>query len=466
MKEKLKQLNEFEWQLPKEGKMNVNGLIIGNKYIIDGLEEDTIGQIMNVTQMPGVLDPVIALPDAHFGYGLPMGSVAAFDSEKGVISAGLCGFDINCGINSIRTNLTAEEVKEKIDELIPALFNAIPCGVGSKGKLRLNDKELDEVMIKGCKWAVENGYGVKEDLENMEENGCMEGADHSKVSDLAKKRGKPQLGTLGAGNHFLEIQKVTDIYDKEFAEKVGIIKKDQVLIMLHCGSRGFGHQVASDYLKIQEKAVAKYNIQIPDRQLACAPVDSQEGQDYFKAMKCAVNYSFTNRLVMTHWIRETFEKVFGKTWQEMDMHTVYGICHNVVKLEEHTIDGKKKKVYVHRKGATRAFPNIPVLIAGSMGTASFICKGTETAMQKTFGSSCHGAGRSMSRHAAIKKFRGEDIKKELAEKGITAKATHPSVLSEEAPDAYKDVSEVIESADKSGISPKVVRVEPIGVCKG
>ncbi|MBR9691367.1 RtcB family protein [Candidatus Woesearchaeota archaeon] len=466
MKEKLKQISEYEWMLPKEGKMNVSGLIIGNKAIIDGMEDDMIGQIVNVTQMPGIIEPVIALPDAHFGYGLPMGSVAAFDAEKGVISAGLCGFDINCGINSIRTNLTAEEVVEKMDELISALFDAIPCGVGSKGKLRLDDKQLDEVMVKGAKWAVENGYGVKEDLESLEEKGMMEGADTSKVSPLAKKRGKPQLGTLGAGNHFLEIQKVADIYDEEFAKKLGIVKKDQVLIMLHCGSRGFGHQVATDYLKIQEEAVKKYHIEIPDRQLACAPVDSKEGQDYFAAMKCAVNYSFTNRIVMTHWIREVFEKVFEKTWQEMDMHTVYGICHNVVKLEEHVIDGKKKKVYVHRKGATRAFPDIPVLVAGSMGTSSYICKGTETAMQKTFGSSCHGAGRAMSRHGALKQFRGEKIQSELAAKGITAKATHPKSLAEEAPLAYKDVEDVIDSVDKSGISPKVVKVEPIGVCKG
>lgn len=395
-----------------------------------------------------------------------MGAVSAFDAEEGIISSGLCGFDINCGINSIRTNLTFEEVKAKINELIPALFDAIPCGVGSKGKLRLTPDELDEVLVKGCNWAVKNGYGVKDDIEHMEENGMMKGADPSKISALAKQRGCPQLGTLGAGNHFLEIQKVTDIYDKEFAKKLGVTDKDQVLIMLHCGSRGFGHQVATDYLKIQEQAVKKYNIWIPDRQLVCAPANSEEGRDYFAAMKCAVNYSFTNRLVMTQWIRETFEKVFGKSWEDMGMHTIYGICHNVVKLEEHTIGGKKKKVFVHRKGATRAFPDIPVLIAGTMGTASFILKGTQTAMEKTFGSSCHGAGRAMSRHAAIKKFWGETIKKELAEKGIIAKATHPKVLSEEAPGAYKKVDEVVESVHGAGISSKVCRMEPIGVCKG
>jgi tRNA-splicing ligase RtcB len=394
-----------------------------------------------------------------------MGAVAAFDAEEGIISAGLCGFDINCGINSIRTNLSYKEIKEKLKELVPALFNTVPCGVGSKGKLRLDDDQLNQVLTNGCEWAVENNYGVKEDLKHIEENGKMPGADSKKVSDLAKKRGKPQLGTLGAGNHFLEIQKVTDIYDDK-AKEWGIKDKDQVLIMLHCGSRGFGHQVASDYLKIQEQAVKKYNIWIPDRQLVCAPANSKEGQDYFTAMKCAVNYSFTNRLVMTQWIRETFEKIFNKDWESMDMHTIYGICHNVVKKEKHTVNGEKRELFVHRKGATRSFPDQPVLLAGSMGTSSYILKGTEIAMQKSFGSSAHGAGRAMSRHGALRQFRGEEIQKELAEKGIISKATSPKSLAEEAPKAYKDVDNVIESVQNSGISLKVARVEPIGVMKG
>ncbi|MCK4522323.1 MAG: RtcB family protein [Nanoarchaeota archaeon] len=467
-KEKLKKINDYEWILPKtvRKEMKVDGKLIANKAIYDAMDDGAIQQLSNVCCLPGVIEPVIALPDAHFGYGLPMGAVAAFDAEQGVISSGLCGFDINCGINSIRTNLTYNEVKDKLKELVPALFNAVPCGVGSKGKLRLQSNELDEVLVNGCEWAVEKGYGVKEDLKHIEENGKMDGADPSKVSDLAKKRGCPQLGTLGAGNHFLEIQKVSDIYDEEKAKEMGIKDKDQVLIMLHCGSRGFGHQVASDYLKIQEKAVQKYNIWLPDRQLACAPANSQEGQDYFAAMKCAVNYSFTNRLVMTQWIRETFEKVFGKSWESMDMHTVYGICHNVVKLEEHTVNGEKKKLFVHRKGATRSFPGQPVLLAGSMGTASYILKGTDIAMQKSFGSSAHGAGRAMSRHGALRQFRGNEIQRELAEKGIVSKATSPKSLAEEAPKAYKDVESVIDSVHGSGISLKVVRMEPIGVMKG
>ena len=468
MKEKLQKLNDHEWSLPKSSRkgMNVDGKIIATKVLVDAMEDGTIEQLSNVACMPGIISPVIALPDAHFGYGLPMGAVAAFDAEEGVISSGLCGFDINCGVNSIRTNLTYAEVKDKLKELVPALFKAVPCGVGSKGKLKLNANELDEVLTRGLNWAVEQGYGTEEDIKNTEENGCMEGADSSLISDMAKKRGGPQLGTLGAGNHFLEIQRVSDIYDKETCRKWGVNDTDQVVVMLHCGSRGFGHQVATDYLNIQEKAVKKYNLDLPDRQLACAPVSSKEGQDYFAAMKCAVNYSFTNRLVMTQWIRETFEKIFGKSWEDMDMQTIYGICHNVVKLEEHKIDGKKRKIFVHRKGATRAFPDMPVLLAGSMGTSSYILKGTETAMEKSFGSSAHGAGRAMSRHAAISKFWGEDIRKELEEKGEVVKSTSPKILAEEADAAYKDVDEVIEAVHGSGISTKVMQLKPMGVLKG
>jgi len=467
MKDQLKKLNDNEWILPKSVRegMKVDGKIIASEKMLEAIENEAVEQLTNVAMLPGIIEPVIGLPDMHWGYGLPMGAVSAFDAKEGIISAGLCGFDINCGINLIRTNLTKQELQPKLKELVPELFNKIPCGVGSKGKLRLTPEELDKVLIDGCEWAVKNGYGTEEDLKNMEEHGKMSGADPSKVSEMAKKRGKPQLGTLGAGNHFLEIQEVTDIYDQEKAKEWGI-KKGQVLIMLHCGSRGFGHQVASDYLKIQEKAVEKYNIKLPDKQLACAPVTSQEGKDYFAAMKCAVNYSFTNRLVMTQWIRESFENVFDKKWQEMDMQTVAGICHNAVKLEEHTVNGEKKEIYVHRKGATRAFPGQPVLIAGSMGTCSYLLVGTEKAMELTFGSSAHGAGRAMSRHQAIKSFQGNDIQKSLADKGIISKATNPKVLAEEAPGAYKDVDEVIRSTHNAGISLKVARMIPLGVIKG
>jgi len=394
-----------------------------------------------------------------------MGAVGAFDDQEGVISSGCTGFDINCGINMIRTNMHVNDVQEKMRELIAELFKNIPCGVGSKGKLRVEPSKFDRVLTDGCEWCVDNGYGVKEDIKNTEENGKMEGADPSKVSERSKQRGRPQLGTLGAGNHFLEVQKVNDIFDENHAKRYKL-EKDQVVIMLHCGSRGLGHEVASDYLHIHEKAAEKYGIKLPDKQLVCAPVNSPEGQDYYKAMKCAVNYAFANRLVMTHWIRETFEKVFGKSWEEMDMHTIYAIAHNICKLEEHTVDGKRRKLYVHRKGATRSFPDTPALIAGSMGTASYILHGTELAMQKTFGSTCHGAGRAMSRHAAIDQFRGDQIKAELAKKGIIARATSPMVLAEEAPKAYKDIESVIDTVHKAGISIKVARMVPLGVVKG
>ena len=384
----------------------------------------------------------------------------------------------NCGVRMIKTNLTYKEVKPKLRQLISVLFKNVPTGVGSKGKLKLSRDELDEVIVKGAKWALENNYATKEDLQHMEEYGCMSGANPDKISDLAKKRGLPQLGTLGAGNHFLEIQKVDQIFNPEIAEVFGVTDKDQIIIMLHCGSRGLGHQIATDYLKIHEKAVKKYNIWLPDNQLVCAPANSQEGQDYFEAMKGGVNYAFCNRTVMTAWIRESFAKVFEKKWEEMDMKLIYDVCHNICKLEEHEINGERRKLYVHRKGATRSLcaghelipetyrkTGQPVLIAGSMGTASYILVGGEKA-KETFYSSCHGAGRVMSRNKAIKGFRGERVRSELEKKGIIAKSTSPKVLAEESPQAYKDIDEVVKAVDLAGISKKVVRVVPVGVVKG
>jgi tRNA-splicing ligase RtcB len=467
MKEKLRKVGDYEWELDSNvrERMKVKAKIIANTSIMNAIEDAAVEQLTNVATLPGVVEPVIGLPDMHWGYGLPMGAVGAFDAENGIISAGLCGFDINCGINLIKTNLTASEVKPKLKELIPALFKSVPSGVGAKSQLRLSEGELRDVLVRGVDWAVEKGYITKQDKKATEEGGVMEGADPSKVSPLAMKRGAPQLGTLGAGNHFLEVQNASEVFDEEMAKKWGA-EKDQAVIMLHCGSRGLGHQVASDYLRIQEQAVRKYNIWLPDRQLACAPVKSKEGQDFFAAMKAAVNYSFTNRAVMTKWIRETFERVFRKEWQDMGMETLYAIAHNIVKLEKHTINGEKRDVYVHRKGATRAFPDMPVIIAGSMGTASYLLKGTETAMEKTFGSSAHGAGRSMSRHAAIKRFRGTEIASGLERRGIVSKATHPKVMAEEAPEAYKDIEAVVDSAHGAGISLKVSRMVPLGVMKG
>ncbi len=468
MKEKLKQVNEFEWSLPKgvRERMRVDARIIANKKILEAIEDAAVQQLTNVATLPGVINPVVGLPDMHWGYGLPMGAVGAFDAEEGIISSGLCGFDINCGITLIRTNLKADEVRSKLKELIPTLFNTVPTGVGVKGKLRLSPQELDEVLTQGLDWAVEKGHITRKDQEATEEKGVMRGADPSKVSDLAKKRGGPQLGTLGAGNHFLEVQEITDILDSETANKWGLKEKGQAMIMLHCGSRGLGHQVATDYLKIQEQAVKKYKIWLPDPQLACAPASSQEGQDFFAAMQAAVNYAFVNRAVMTGWTRNAFEKVFGREWEDMGMETLYSIAHNIVKLEEHKVNGEKRKLYIHRKGATRSYPDVPVLIAGSMGTSSYLLKGTEAAMEKTFGSSAHGAGRSMSRSAAIRKFWGGRIKEDLAKRGIIAQSTHPKVLSEEAPQAYKDVEAVVDSVHGAGVSLKVARMVPLGVIKG
>jgi tRNA-splicing ligase RtcB len=479
-KEKLKRLNDYELVLPKESRegMLVNAKMIANKAIIDAMEDEAIHQLSNVAMLPGVVEPVIALPDAHWGYGLPMGAVGAFDEQKGVISAGCTGFDINCGVHMIKTSLERKEVQEKMRELTSLLFQNVPCGVGSKGKLRIEPGKLDEVLVNGAKWALENGYAVEDDLKHMEENGCIEGADPSKVSEFAKKRGRPQLGTLGAGNHYLEIQAVDQIFDEKTAKTFGMENKDQAVIMLHCGSRGFGHQVATDYLRIHGQAAKKYNITLPDKQLVCAPTTSTEGQDYYGAMKCAVNYAFCNRTVMTKWIRETFESIFKKDWEAMDMKTIYDVCHNICKLEEHTVNGEKRKLYVHRKGATRALPaghklvpaayqdaGQPVLIGGSMGTASYVLVGTEKAAE-TFFSSCHGAGRTMSRHAAIRSFRGTDIQREMEAHGIISKATHPKVLAEEAPKAYKDIETVIDSVHGAGISLKVARMVPLGVVKG
>jgi tRNA-splicing ligase RtcB (3'-phosphate/5'-hydroxy nucleic acid ligase) len=480
MKEKLQRLNDYEWLLPKESRqgMNADCKLIANQAIYDLMEDEAITQLSNVSMLPGVVRPVVALPDAHIGYGLPMGAVGAFDEEEGVISSGCTGFDINCGVRLIKTNMTREEVTAKAKELVDELFHRVPSGVGSKGKLRVTEEQLNDVMTQGAKWALDNEYAVPEDLKHMEEEGCMQGADPSKVSATAKKRGIPQLGTLGAGNHYLEVQYIDEIEDIKIGKTFGLEEKNQAIIMLHCGSRGFGHEVASDYLKIHGQAAKKYNIKLPDPQLVCAPTTSNEGQDYFSAMKCAVNYAFCNRTVMTKWVRESFEHIFKRDWESMDMKVIYDVCHNICKLEEHIVDGKKKKLYVHRKGATRALPaghplvpnaysdaGQPVLIGGSMGTASYVLVGKDKA-KETFYSSCHGAGRAMSRNQAISQFNDGQIRRELLDKGIISKAASHEILSEEAPLAYKDVDEVIDSVHKAGISVKVARLKPIGVIKG
>lgn len=476
----VRKLSENEWEIPVGHipNMRVPGRLFVSESLLEGIEPGTIDQIANVATLPGIQKYSMAMPDAHLGYGFAIGGVAAFDSEEGIISPGGVGFDINCGVRLIRTNLRKEEVIPNIKRLTDELFNNVPAGVGSKSRFRASDQELDSAFLEGARWAVEAGYGVEADAEHCEANGYMEGADPSQVSTKARNRGKPQLGTLGSGNHFLEIQYVDKIYDQEIASTFGL-QEGQVTVMIHCGSRGAGHQICTDHLKELSQAVKNYKIEIPDKQLACAPAKSKEAQNYFKAMLCAANYAWANRQIITHWTRESFEKVFGRDADDLGMDLLYDVAHNVAKLEKHIVDGRKKKVYVHRKGATRAFPpghpevpavyrdvGQPVLIPGSMGTPSFILCGSEEAMNVSFGSACHGAGRVMSRAHAKKEFRGQTIKENLEARGITVRATHPSVIAEEAPDVYKSSSDVVNVVHELGIARKVARVLPLGVTKG
>lgn len=478
----LKNVGKYRWLIPRSYKpgMRTDGLIFASDKLLEKIREDQAPeQVANVAFLPGIQGKSLAMPDIHWGYGFPIGGVAAMSVEDGVISPGGVGYDINCGVRLLRTDLERKDVEPKMQEIIDALFRDIPSGVGSEGRIRLNEQELREVMKKGAKWAVDRGYGWHEDIEVTEENGCLEGADPSAVSDKAIKRGRPQIGTLGSGNHFLEIQVVDEIYEPEIARIFGIDHEGQVTVMIHSGSRGLGYQICDDYLVVMQQAMRKYNISVPDRQLACAPVRSPEGQRYFAAMACAANYAWANRQAMAHWTREAFSHVFGKGPQGLGMRQVYDVAHNIAKFEEHEIDGVRKKVVVHRKGATRAFspnhPDVPaqyravgqpVIIPGDMGRYSFLLVGTEQAMKETFGSTCHGAGRVLSRKAAMKESRGADIQQELSEKGIIVKAASRGTLAEEAPEAYKDVSLVVETAHETGISHKVARMRPLGVIKG
>jgi len=478
--EELKKIRDCVWEIPTDYKngMRVPGRIYLDDDAIKGVEKGALDQVANVACLPGIQKFSIGLPDIHFGYGFSIGGVGAFSAKNGVISPGGVGFDINCGVRLLRTNLTEDDVKPRINELVDALFKNIPSGVGSKGKLRLKEGEIDDVLDNGSQWAVENGYGWESDLKYLEENGKMEAADSSKVSDKAKKRGVPQLGSLGSGNHFLEIQKMEEIFDEKAAKIFGV-EEGQITVMIHSGSRGCGHQICADYLRTMDKAYKAYNINLPDRQLACAPVDSNEAQDYFKAMAAAANYAWTNRQMIVHWVRESFEEVFKRDAEDMNMGIVYDVAHNIAKKESHTIKGKKTPVYVHRKGATRAFGpgreevpkeyraiGQPVMIPGTMGTASYILHGTEKAMDETFGSTAHGAGRKMSRAGAKREYNGEEVKKMLNAKGITIKANSMPVVAEEAPGAYKDVDEVVRTCHKAGISLLVGKMVPIGVAKG
>ncbi len=477
-----KKVRENVWDIPVSFKpgMKVPGRIFASDKLMKDMDEQVFEQLTNVACLPGIMKFAYCMPDAHSGYGFPIGGVAGFDPDKdGIISPGGIGFDINCGMRLVTTNLTEKDVKPKIKELVDTLFNRVPAGVGCKGFLSPSQSEFKEVMSAGSKWCIEQGYGWKKDLEYTEDYGCFDWADASKVSDKAIKRGITQLGTLGSGNHYLEVQVAEKIFDEKTAKKFGITSPDQICVMVHCGSRGFGHQIASEYLSLFLKKMKDYKITVRDRELSCAPFNSKEGQDYFKAMACAANMAFANRQVILHRIRNCFEKVFNTPAEDLAMNQVYDVAHNTAKIEEHLVDGKKKKLVVHRKGATRCFgpsrkelagvfreTGQPVIVGGSMETGSFLLTGTDKALEETWGSTAHGSGRTMSRSKAKRMVRGEELQKEMEKRGIYVKTVSFSGLAEEAGFAYKPISEVVDVMHKLGISKKVVGFRPIGNVKG
>jgi tRNA-splicing ligase RtcB len=478
----IEKLNEFEFKINVDDskKMNVPVTIYADDNLILKMSEDrTLDQAVNVSTLPGVRKHVVVLPDGHEGYGFPVGGVAATDMEEGVISPGGVGYDINCGVRLLRSNLNVNQVKPHLKDLVNELFNSIPSGVGSEGAIKLTRSELDELLIEGVDWAIEHGYGYKQDSEVCEEKGRMIGADPESVSDMARKRGSSQLGSLGSGNHFLEIQQIQEIFDENAANVMGL-EKGKITVLIHCGSRGFGHQVCSDYLRYSEKSLKKYNIELIDRELACIPNNSIEGENYRKAMYSALNFAWSNRQIITHFTRKTFEKIFSSSETGLDMKLVYDVAHNIAKVERHKVDGEgMRDLVVHRKGATRAFPagmeqvpekyrqiGQPVIIPGSMGTASWILVGNKKSLDLSFGSTAHGAGRTMSRGAAKRSSTVEKVKAELDSKGIYIKALTKNGIVEETPLAYKDVDSVVNVSDKLGIATKVAKLVPIGVIKG
>ncbi|MDI1495701.1 MAG: tRNA-splicing ligase RtcB [Cenarchaeum symbiont of Oopsacas minuta] len=471
---------EYVIEPDSQNKMNVPVRIFADKDLLSKMLTDrTIMQATNVATMPGTVGHVAVLPDGHEGYGFPVGGVAAMDAKEGMISPGGVGYDINCGVRLLRTDLDEEQIRPRLRELVTDLFTTIPSGVGSKGAVRLNSSELDEVLSKGVEWAVDSGYGQKGDIDVCEENGHMKNADPHMVSDRARKRGAPQLGSLGSGNHFLEIQKVDEIHDPKAAALMGITRVGQITVLTHCGSRGLGHQVCSDYLRVSEQSLGRYGINLADRELACVPNGSKEGESYKSAMFSALNFAWGNRQMISHWTRKSFERVMRMSENDLGMDLVYDVSHNIAKIEEHRIDGKRRRVVVHRKGATRAFPsgmdeiplkyrNVgqPVFIPGSMGTASWILVGKPNSMDLTFGSTAHGAGRTMSRSKARRQYTEEGVKKSLNSSGIFVKSLTREGVVEEAPGAYKDVDHIAKVSHKMGIATKVARLVPIGVIKG
>jgi tRNA-splicing ligase RtcB (3'-phosphate/5'-hydroxy nucleic acid ligase) len=478
----LEQVDSHRWRIPRSYRsdMRTDGIIYASAEMINAITSDkSPEQVANVACLPGIVGNSLAMPDIHYGYGFCIGGVAAFDGQDGIVSPGGVGYDINCGVRLLRTDLTREEVEPRIKDLIHQLFRDVPSGVGSKGRIRIDGNEMKKVMRDGATWAVSAGYGWPEDLQHTESQGSLDDADPEEASIRATERGRPQLGTLGAGNHFLEVQVVDHVYDETAARIFGITEPGQVTVMIHTGSRGFGYQVCDDFLVIMQKAARSYGIELPDRQLACAPVKSDEAQRYLGAMRAAANYAWCNRQCIAHWTREAIERVFDSSARNLGIGQVYDVAHNIAKFEEHEVNGKQQMLCVHRKGATRAFPaghselpkdyrsvGQPVIVPGDMGSCSYLLVGTDQAMRETWGSTCHGAGRALSRSAAIRSAKGRNIAEELAAKGIYVEAVSREVLAEEMPDAYKDVENVAGTCEAAGLSRRVARLVPMGVMKG
>src|SRR3989344_1640911 len=480
-KPEMKQSSEYTWDIPQTYKkgMNVPARIYASKKLLEGMDNSVYNQLTNVACLPGIVKHALCMPDGHSGYGFPIGGVAAFDPNTGVISPGGIGFDINCGMRLVTTNLTYNDMKPHLKKLVDLLYTKVPSGVGGTGFVKVDKPKFREVMSLGAKWCVDQGYGWEEDLERIEDYGRIKQANPDQVSDKAVSRGINQIGTLGSGNHYLEIQYAGEIFDEKTAKQFGIHNKDQICVMVHCGSRGFGHQIGTDYLKIFADAMKKYELHVPDPELSCAPFNSTEGQKYYEAMACAANMAFANRQVILHRIRECFSQTFERTAEDLDMHLVYDVAHNIAKVEEHKVDGKKRKLVVHRKGATRCFgpsreelaPRFrktgqPVIIGGSMETGSYLLVGTDKALQETWGSTAHGSGRTMSRTQARREVKGQELQKEMEKRGIYVRTASYSGLAEEAGFAYKPISEVIDVMHNAGISKKVVAFKPIGNVKG
>ena len=477
----LKKISDYEWEIPQTFRNDMRvpvRVFVTRELLEQAMRDKSLEQAVNAATLPGLVGHVTVMPDMHQGYGFPIGGVAATRFPEGVVSPGAIGYDINCGVRLLGSQIEAEAAKPHLEMLATALNHYCPSGVGKGGALRLSEKELDALCREGGGWAKKRGYATEMDLRRTEEGGTLKGADPGTVSPRAKQRGRPQIGTLGAGNHFIEVDLIEEIYDEEAARVMGLAE-GHLALQIHCGSRGFGHQICSDYVRRFQGAVKKYGIKLPDRELVCAPMDSPEGRDYLAAMSCAANYAFANRQLLAHWARQAFEEVLAGKVDHFHLHQVYDIAHNMGKIEEHVVGGQKMKVCVHRKGATRAFgPGYeglpaeyqkigqPVLVPGSMGTASWVLVGTEASMQRSFGSTCHGAGRTMSRSKAKKQIWGEDLRKELEGDGIQIRAGSMAGLAEEAPAAYKDVDAVVETVAGAGIAKKVARLVPLVVIKG